>query len=440
MAASARFGPYLVRAAALAAQPKAGVSLAPARAIRSVGVVGGGTMGVGIALSALYVGLDVVLLDSSEAALARAADIISNELTRAESRGRLTGAAAAARDRMSTVQSFEALAGTDMVIEAVFENLAVKQDVFRKIEPVCKPGSVLGTNTSTLDIDKIAGVTSRPGDIIGLHFFSPANIMPLLEIVRGEATSPATMATSLGFARQIRKTAVVVGNCYGFAGNRMGEGFVREAMLMLLEGATPAQVDRALTDFGMAMGPFAVADVVGIDVPYRARRENSQAAPGDRSYYRMADLLVEMGRHGQKTGRGFYIYRPGSRTPWLDPEVMELARGEAQALGVSPRALDDEEIVDRCLLPIINEGFKVLEEDIADRASDLDVIYTSGYGFPASKGGPMAYAQVRGLDVILARIREFEKRYGSTYWAPSQLLVDLVESGRPAIAPSNFEG
>ena len=433
------YAAYLAEAARLAATPAAGVELSAARPFATVAVIGSGTMGSGIALACLYAGLDVRLLDASEAALTRAAALIDRDLARAAAKGRLhDGTAEAARARLALVSDFAALADVDLVIEAVFENLDVKREVFATLDRLCRSGCVLASNTSTLDLDRIAAATSRPQDVIGLHFFSPANVMRLLEIVRGRDADPDVIATALALAARIGKTAVVVGNCYGFAGNRMGEGFMREATLMLLEGATPQAIDGAMLDFGMAMGPLAVADVVGIDVPYRARQENSQAAAGDAAYYRMSDLLVEMGRYGQKTGRGYYLYPDGARQGVPDPEIWALAAAEAARLGIARRPLDAAEIVDRCVLPIVNEGFRILEEGIADRPSDLDVIYVNGYGFPAARGGPMAYAKARGLPEVLARLREFEARYGGAYWKPAGMLVDLVErgdAGQPATRP-----
>ena len=430
---------YLRRAAERAAQPLASTGAGPFGPVRRVGVIGCGTMGVGIALACLNAGLDVLLFDNSADAAEGAVKAIGRELQRAEAKGKLALPADDTIVLLSVADSLEEFADLDLVIEAVFENSAVKRQIFSDLARICRAGCILGTNTSTIDIDLIAAATSRPQHVIGLHFFSPANIMPLIEIVRGSATSQQVIASSLAFAKRIHKTAVVVGSCYGFAANRMGEGYIREAMRLLLEGASVAQVDRAIVDFGLPMGPCAMTDVVGIDVPYRARRENSQAAPEDHSYYRMADLLVEMGRHGQKTGLGFYRYDPGSRVPQPDPRVEELAVAEAMRLGIARRAIDDAEIVDRCILAIVNEGFRVVEEGIAERASDLDVIYTSGFGFPSWRGGPMAYAQERGLGEVLARIRELEALYGTHYWGAPANLIDCAQNGRSIIDPVLFE-
>ncbi len=422
---------YLEVASRRAAEPPAGVDLAMARPVEVVGVVGAGLMGLGIVLSCLYAGLEVRWLEASSTTLDQAMKRAYADLAGRVAKGRMSeDAARAAQAALIRAESYADLAQVDLVIEAVFEDMAVKRKVFETLDKACPPGCVLATNTSTLDVDTIAAATTRPQDVVGLHFFSPANVMRLLEIVRGRATAPDVLATALALGRRLGKTSVTVGNCYGFAGNRMGEGFMREANHMLLEGASPSRIDAAMTDFGMAMGPFAVADVVGIDVPYRARQANSQAAPGDAAYYRMADLLVEMGRYGQKTGRGFYKYRDGVRRGEPDPDVEALAAVEAGRLGVARRSLPTDEIVDRCILPIINEGIRILQEGIAVRPSDLDVIYTSGYGFPVSRGGPMAYAEAVGLPSVLTRLRRFESLYGGSYWTPADLLVDMVVDGR----------
>ena len=316
------------------------------------------------------------------------------------------------------------------MIEAVFESMAIKKQVFAELDRICRPGAILGSNTSTLDVDEIASATKRPQDVIGLHFFSPANIMPLLEIIRGKDTALDVQATALALAPQIGKTGVMVGNCYGFAGNRMVEGFSREANYLVLEGIEPHRIDSAMQKFGLAMGPFAVADLVGIDVPYKARQENSQAAKGDQAYYRLADTLVEMERFGQKTGRGYYIYDAETRQPKLDPEIMDIAAKEAAALGIAPRLdISDEEIAERCILPVIAEGAKILEEGIAVRASDLDLIYTLGYGFPAMRGGPMHFADTVGLQSIVAQMAKYAEKY-DYYWQPCGLLTELATSGQ----------
>ena len=400
------------------------------RKVGCVGVVGAGTMGAGIALACLNAGFAVSLFDQSAEVLRRGADAIRTDFARRVTKGRMSsGDAAIALRRLTIAETLDELASVDLVIEAVFESLQIKREVFAQLDRICRADCVLASNTSTLDFDQIAGATGRPHEVVGLHFFSPANVMRLVEIVRGRETAPDILATAMAFVQRLNKVGVLVGNCYGFAANRMIEGFGREANLMLLEGASPQAIDAALTGFGMAMGPLAVADIVGIDVPYRARLENSQAAPGDRAYYRMADCLVAAERLGQKTGRGYYLYPDDARRGVPDPEFAALAAMEGRNLGVRQRDLLPAEIVDRCILPIVNEGARVLQEGIAQRPSDLDVIYVSGFGFPAALGGPMTYADNRGLDRVLARIREFSDLYGESYWRPAELLVDLAARG-----------
>ncbi|MGH6631887.1 MAG: 3-hydroxyacyl-CoA dehydrogenase NAD-binding domain-containing protein [Sphingopyxis sp.] len=400
-----------------------------ARPVAKVGVIGAGTMGRGIALACLYAGLDTVLIDQSREALDDCSRRIAADLLVQGERGRWPAEQSAERlSRLTATQDYAALADSDLVIESVFETMAIKQAVFRQLDAACRADCVLASNTSTLDLDAIASATARPQSVVGLHFFSPANVMRLLEIIRGGQTAPDVLATARAFAVQLGKVGVVVGNCFGFAGNRMIEGLVREVNMMLLEGAVPAQIDGVLKDFGYAMGPFAVADVVGLDVPYRSRQEVSQALPGDAAYCRMADLLVEQGRHGQKTGMGYYVYPDGPRHPRPDPEIARMAAEEARRLGIAQREIGTDEIVERCVLTVVNEGAAVLEEGIADRASDLDVIYTSGYGFPAGRGGPMAYADTLGLAAVLERVRGYHARYGD-YWRPSDLLAELVKNG-----------
>lgn len=400
-----------------------------ARQIAKVGVVGAGTMGRGIALACLYAGLETILIDQSHATLDDCRQRIAKDLNSQTERGRWSIDENAERlALLATTQDYSAVADADLVIETVFETLAVKQAVFRELDAVCGADCVLASNTSTLDLDAIASVTQRPQSVVGMHFFSPANVMRLLEIIRGAHTSPDILATARSFAVQINKIGVVVGNCFGFAGNRMVEGLIRESNMMLIEGASPTQIDAAMKDFGYAMGPFAVGDVVGLDVPYRARQERSQALPGDDAYCRMADRLVEEGRYGQKTGAGYYAYPDGPRHPEPDPEVDRMAREEADRLGIARREISAEEIVERCVLTIVNEGAAVLDDGIADRASDLDVIYARGYGFPAGRGGPMAYADTLGLDKVLAKVQHYFELYGD-YWQPSDLLVKLARSG-----------
>lgn len=400
------------------------------RAIQSVAVIGAGTMGAGIAYNCLASGLDVMLLDNSDEGLERGKQTVSSLIAEGVARGKMTEKnRASAESRFRSSLRYEDLKDADLVIEAVFESMAIKKEVFAALDAVLRNGAVLASNTSTLSIDEIASATNRPEDVIGLHFFSPAHLMRLLEIVRGTRTADDVIVTATALAKRLGKIGVVVGNCFGFVGNRMLYSYGRESQLMLLEGAEPQAIDKALTDFGMAMGPNAVGDLAGLDVGYKTRQERPDP-PDDPRFYRVADMLVERGRFGQKTGKGTYLYEEGSRTPTTDPEVTALIRAEAKALGVTERHIDADEIVDRCIYGLVVEGARILEDGIVQRASDIDVVWMNGYGFPRYRGGPMHYADVTGLDKVLARVREFEDRFGSMYWTPPALLVELAESGR----------
>jgi 3-hydroxyacyl-CoA dehydrogenase len=341
-------------------------------------------------------------------------------------------------DRFTAGADYADIADVDLVIEAVIENMAVKKQVFARLDAACRRNTILATNTSTLDVDAIAQATSRPRDVIGLHFFSPAHVMRLLEIVRGGETADDVIATALDLARRLSKVGVVVGNCFGFVGNRMLYSYGRENQLMLLEGAAPERIDKVLTDWGMAMGPNAVGDLAGIDVGYRIRRERTDL-PDDPRFYRVADLLAEKGRYGQKTGAGIYRYEAGSRTPVPDPEVRELIREEAGRLDVPQREISDREIVERCIYGLVTEGARILEEGIAQRASDLDVVWINGYGFPRHRGGPMFYADEVGPGEVLETVRRFYERFGPMYWEPPALLVELADSGKRFMSPSRFD-
>ena len=400
------------------------------REIGKVAVLGAGTMGAGIAYSCLSAGMEVSLLDNAEEGLERGVKTIHGLYEGGVSRGKISESA---RDeglsRFSTTQSYDDLADVDLVVEAVVENMAVKKEVFSALDKTVKSGAILATNTSTLDIDEIASATDRPGDVIGLHFFSPAHIMRLLEIVRGSQTSNEVIATSLALAKKLRKVGVVVGNCPGFVGNRMLYGYGRENQLLLLEGASPEQIDKALYEWGMAMGPNAVGDLAGLDIGYKGRKERPDV-PDDPRFYRVADVLVEMGRYGQKTGKGIYLYEEGSRKPIPDPEVTAIIEAEAEKLGIKRRQIDDQEIVDRCIYALVTEGARILEEGIAAKSADIDVIWMNGYGFPRHRGGPMFYADYIGLDKVLDSVRGFEKQHGSLYWTPPALLVELAGSGK----------
>ena len=401
-----------------------------ARAIRRTAVIGSGTMGAGIAISLATGGYEVVLIDPKADALAAGVQRVATTLEASAAKGRLSAAdATAAMARVTSAASLEGAAGADLVIEAVFESMQVKRDVFAALDSISGPGTVLATNTSTLDVDEIAAATRRPEAVVGMHFFSPANIMRLVEIVRGRDSGADAIATALAVTRRIGKLGIVVGNGFGFVGNRMLYAYGRENQLMLLEGAGPAQIDAALRRFGMAMGPNAVGDLAGLDIGYRVRRERKDR-PSDPRYYRVADALVEAGRLGQKTGRGAYRYEAGSREPLPDPEVDALIASEAARLGVIRRRLDDEEIVARCTLALVNEGARLLEEGVALSAADIDAVWCNGYGFPRLRGGPMFHADTLGLGTVLAGIERFAASQGPGDWTPAPLLSELARSGR----------
>ena len=398
----------------------------PKRDLSKVAVIGAGTMGAGIAYNCLTSGMDVILLDNNDTGLERGNQTIRGLYKGGVERGKITESAMAdGLSRFSTSQDYADLADVDIVIEAVFESMAVKQEVFAALDKVMKPGAVLATNTSTLSIDEIAAATGRPQDVIGLHFFSPAHIMRLLEIVRGADTSDDVIATSLALARRLRKIGVVVGNCFGFVGNRMLYSYGRENHLLLLEGAAPESIDKTLYDWGMAMGPNAVGDLAGLDVGYKVRQERTDL-PDDPRFYRIADMPAEQGRYGQKTGKGMYPYEDGSRKPTPDPEVQAMIGAEAERLGVEQRDISAEEIVERCIYGLVVEGARILEDRIAIRSGDIDVVWMNGYGFPRYRGGPMHYADSVGLDKVYEKVCEFEERFGSLYWEPPELLKKLA--------------
>jgi 3-hydroxyacyl-CoA dehydrogenase len=393
-------------------------------------VIGSGTMGAGIAISLATGGYDVILVDANATALEAGLQRVRSTIEGSLKKGRLTAeAASAAMARVSGSSSFDDLAAADLVIEAVFEKMSVKQEVFETLGRVCKPGTVLATNTSTLDVDAIAAASGRAADVVGMHFFSPANIMRLVEIVRGRESSDTALATAAAVTKRIGKLGVVVGNCFGFVGNRMLYAYGREKELMMLEGATPEQVDRAMQDFGMAMGPNAVGDLAGLDIGASVRRE-WQGKPDDPRFYRVSDLLAERGRYGQKTGAGFYRYEGSDKKRTSDPEVLALIKAEAERLGVRQRTIDDREIVERCMYALINEGARILDEGIARSAADIDAIWCNGYGYPRTRGGPMFYADTVGLPKVLDGIRKYEREQGARYWTPAQRLVDLARDQR----------
>jgi len=400
------------------------------RQIDEISVIGAGTMGSGIAYTALRAGFKVTLIDSERSGLERGAEAIKGFFAHDVARRRIDDVGMKkGLARLQTTQNFDSAANSDLVIEAVFENMAIKKEVFRTLDKICRPGAILATNTSTLDVDQIAAATGRPEDVIGLHFFSPAHIMRLLEIVRGANTADDVLVTALALSKRLQKVGVVVGNCFGFVGNRMLHGYGREAQLLLLEGASPEQIDGALQEWGMAMGPHAVGDLAGLDVGYKIRQERADQSE-DPCFYRIADMLSQAGRFGQKTGKGMYLYKSGSRAPVPDLEVQEMIDREAELLGVDQREISTKEITERCIYALIVEGSRILEEGISLRSADIDVVWTNGYGFPRYRGGPMHYADEIGVQRVYEAVCELRDRFGSTYWEVPTLLEDLGTTGR----------
>ena len=387
--------------------------------IRSVGVIGAGTMGGGIAMNFLSGGIPVAIVETSKEALDRGVSIMRRNYKSTARKGRLTMVEVDERmGRLAPSLDFGALSGADLVIEAVFENMDLKKSVFERLDAVAKPGAILASNTSYLDIDEIAASTKRPEDVLGMHFFSPANVMRLLEIVRGAKTSKPVLATIAGLAPKIGKVGVVVGVCYGFVGNRMLAQRQREAMKLILEGATPSDVDRVLVDFGMPMGPFAMSDLAGLDIGWSA--ETSKRST-------IREILCEEGRRGQKTGAGFYDYDE-ARIAKPSAHVEKIIRDFAASKSVEQREISDAEILERCTYPMINEGAKILEEGKAQRASDIDIVWIYGYGWPVYRGGPMFYADMVGLRTVLEKLKEFEARFGEDF-KPAPLLEKLAADG-----------
>ncbi|HMJ51837.1 MAG TPA: 3-hydroxyacyl-CoA dehydrogenase NAD-binding domain-containing protein [Polyangiaceae bacterium] len=398
----------------------------PAATIRSAVVIGAGTMGGGITMALVNAGISVTLIDREPAFVDKGMEVIKKNYGSTVKKGRLAPSEMDARlARITPASSWDALSKVDLVIEAVFEEMELKKEVFGRLDAACRPDAILATNTSSLDVDAIAAVTSRPEQVIGLHFFSPANVMRLLEIVRGKKTSREVIATSMKLAKQIGKVGVLVGVCDGFVGNRMLHKYAHEAQHLLLEGALPQQVDRVITAFGFAMGPMATSDLAGIDVGWRIRKARPKPGPSDRYGWGVADRLAEMGHYGQKTGAGFYKYEDGSRVPIPNPEVEKIIVEIAQSKGIERRSISDQEILERCLFSMINEGARILEEKIALRASDIDTVWINGYGFPAHRGGPMFYADAVGLSKILATVKAFREKHDEA-WEPAPLLVRLA--------------
>ena len=401
------------------------------RPIARVGVIGAGTMGGGITMNFLNAGIPVVLLEMKQEALDRGLATIRKNYENSMKKGKLKPEQVEQRMGLITpTLEYAALKDADLIVEAVFEEMGVKEAVFRQLDAVAKPGAILASNTSYLDIDRIATFTRRPQDVIGLHFFSPANVMRLLEIVRGAQTAPDVLATSLQLAKQIKKVAVVSGVCDGFIGNRMLARYGAAAQGLINAGALPQQIDGALQKFGLAMGPFRMGDLAGLDIGW-ATRKRKAAEAGVEMKPIVADKLCEAGRFGQKTGAGWYRYEAGNRTPLPDSVTEQLIADYRAAHGITPRKISDEEIVERCIFALVNEGARILEEGIAARASDIDLVYLNGYGFPLHRGGPMLYADTVGLPQVVRSLRRFAAEPGAdASWQPAPLLVRLAEEGR----------
>lgn len=397
------------------------------RTVETVAILGAGTMGVGIAICFMEAGMDTLLIDADPEALQRGVDRIETHIARQSERGRINDAQAyACRRCLRSSCVIEDVGNAELVIEAVFENLATKLAVFKKLDAVCRPGTILATNTSYLDVNVIADATTRPGDVVGAHFFSPANVMRLLEVVRGELTADDTLKTLLGVSRRISKLPVVVGVCEGFVGNRMLRRYGRQAQNLLLQGVAPQQIDGALEHWGMAMGPLAVSDLAGLDIGYRSRRDEG-IEPGARADCAIPDGLVDLGRLGRKSGAGYYRYENGKRNSELDPAVSHLIEEQSRRWQVTPQSLSDAEIVEHMLLALINEAAAIVREGIVERASDVDVVYLNGYGFPRWRGGPLYVADHLGMQQVVDALRALERRYNSKEYRPDALLQKLAE-------------
>jgi 3-hydroxyacyl-CoA dehydrogenase len=404
----------------------------PQRAIKKIAVIGAGTMGGGITMNFLNAGIPVVMLEMKQDALDRGVATIRKNYEAQVKKGKLKADKYEARMALlSTTLSYADIADADMVIEAVFEEMGVKEKVFKTLDEVMKPGAILASNTSTLDLNKIASFTKRPQDVIGTHFFSPANVMKLLEVVRGEKTAKDVLATVMALGKKIRKTSVVSGVCDGFIGNRMIEQYSRQAGFLLEEGCTPAQVDKAVEKFGFAMGPFRMGDLAGNDIGWAIRKRRYQEKPGMR-YSKTADLLCEMGRFGQKTGAGWYDYVAGKRDAIPSDVVVKMIEDHRKTLGLTPRKISDDEIVHRLVYSLVNEAAKILEEGIASKASDIDMVYLTGYGFPLHRGGPMCYADSQGLFNVVQTMKKFaaNPHDDASFWQPAPLLAKLAAEGK----------
>ena len=404
----------------------------PVRTIASVGVIGAGTMGGGISMNFLNAGIPVTIVETNQEALDRGLGVIRKNYEGQVKKGKLDPAKYEQRMSLLTpTLSYDDLKKADLIIEAVFEDMGVKETVFKKLDQVAKPGAILASNTSTLDMNKIASFTKRPADVLGLHFFSPANVMKLLEVVRGAATGKDVLATVMGMAKTIKKTAVVAGVCDGFIGNRMVEHYFRQAGFLLDEGATPSQVDRALEKFGFAMGVFRMSDLAGNDIGWAIRKRRYVEYP-KMKYSKTADLVCEAGRFGQKTGAGWYDYQPGQRDAIPSPVVDQIIADYRKSIGIVARKISDEEIVHRLVYALVNESARLLEEGIANKASDVDIVYLTGYGFPIHRGGPLCYADSQGLFNVAETMKRFAQNPNddAAFWQPAPLLAKLVADGK----------
>jgi 3-hydroxyacyl-CoA dehydrogenase len=401
-----------------------------AASVQQVGIIGAGTMGGGIAMCFAQAGFRVTLVDQDQDSIDRGMNIIRKNYDISVQRGRLSADQVSSfLSNLKATTDWQMLKGADLVIEAVFENLELKQQVFKQLDDICDPYTILASNTSYQSIDALAAVTNRPERVVGMHFFSPANVMRLLEVVRGDASDDATLQTAMSVGKRIGKVCVLSGMCYGFIGNRMLRHYGREAALCVMEGASPAQVDQAMERWGMAMGPLAVGDLAGLDIGYKAREQLTDEEKGPRVNYLLADRLVEAGRLGQKSGSGYYRYDAATRAREEDPIVSEIIEATRAELGITPREIPDEEIIDRLTLALANEGACILEEGIAQRAGDIDVVYCHGYGFPRFRGGPMHAAEVRGLQSVVGRIEEFQETLNPDNWVLAPLLAKLSSEG-----------
>ena len=404
----------------------------PKREIASVAIIGAGTMGGGIAMNFLSAGVPVKILEMKQEALDRGIATIRKNYEAQVKKGKLKQDKYEQRMALlSTTLSYDDIGSAELVIEAVFEEIGVKEAVFKELDRVMKPGAILATNTSTLDVNKIANFTQRPQDVVGMHFFSPANVMKLLEVVRGDATAKDVLATVMAISKKIKKTAVVSGVCDGFIGNRMIEQYGRQGGFLLDEGCTPEQVDKAIEKFGFAMGPFRMGDLAGNDIGWAIRKRRYVEKP-DMKYSKTADLLCEKGRFGQKTGAGWYDYVPGKRDAIPNAEVVQMIEEHRKALGIKPRKISDEEIVQRLVFSLVNEAAHILEEGIANKASDIDVVYIFGYGFPVHRGGPLNYANEVGLFNVVQAMKRFAKNPldDAQFWEPAPLLARLAAEGK----------